>query len=165
MINDMTTKRKTVLITICILLAATLIFIWGHSLKSIPESAAQSLRVLENIEPLLEIFVGEGNVSDHLVRKLAHFIEFGGLGLELMALLIIRKRVRLQPIINCLFAGFFVAAMDETIQIFSERGSQLQDVWLDFAGVCAGIGGVLLIRWVASPKHKNRKDELSNSGK
>lgn len=42
---------------------------------------------------------------------------------------------------------FFVAAIDETIQIFSHRGSQLQDVWLDFSGFI--VGTLLLLAAVA----------------
>lgn len=38
--------------------------------------------------------------------------------------------------------------IDETIQIFSNRGSQVQDVLLDFAGVCAGMAVTLIIRWL-----------------
>lgn len=89
--------------------------------------------------------MGAGKVTDQLVRKLAHFAEFGLLGCELAALLVVRDRVGSQDIANCLFAGLSAALIDETIQLFTNRGSQVQDVWLDFAGVCSGIGLALVI--------------------
>ena len=32
---------------------------------------------------MLELFTGKGNVTDHLVRKLAHFCEYAALGVLL----------------------------------------------------------------------------------
>ena len=45
----------------------------------------------------------------------------------------------LQGSVNSLFAGLAVAVTDETIQIFSGRGSQVLDVVLDFSGALTGI--------------------------
>lgn len=42
------------------------------------------------------------------------------------------------PIVQSAITALFVALTDETIQIFSNRGSQVQDVWLDFFGACVG---------------------------
>jgi VanZ family protein len=89
--------------------------------------------------------------------QLAHFVEFGALGCELALLAVLRKRVRLQSVVNCLFAGLAVAVIDETIQIFSDRGSQVSDVWLDFSGAVTGIVFVLLIHLlVLAIRRKNR---------
>ena len=68
----------TVLLLLAIL--AALAFIWGNSLESAVESSLKSGRVRELIEPLLELLVGQGNVTDHMVRKLAHLTEFAVLG-------------------------------------------------------------------------------------
>ena len=113
---------------------ATLAFIWGNSLDSAVESAAKSGRVRELLRPLLELVVGQGGVTDHLVRKLAHFTEYAVLGALLLLLTAVGFRVRLQTEVNCLFFLMAAALTDETIQIFPGRGPQLQDVWLDFAG-------------------------------
>lgn len=119
---------------------------------------------MDTITPILEVFVGKGNVTDHLVRKLAHFVEFGALGCELALLTVLRKRVRLQPVINCLFIGLAVAVIDETIQIISNRGSQVSDVLLDFSdvlldfsGAVTGIVFVLLIRWLVVAIRRKRR--------
>ena len=61
-------------------------------------------------------------------------------------LLLLRKK-SLHWLGHLVCGGFFVAAIDETIQIFSHRGSQLQDVWLDFSGFV--VGTLLLLAAVA----------------
>lgn len=56
-----------------------------------------------------------------------------------------------------------MAAIDETIQIFTGRGSQLQDVWLDFAGFSAGLLAVLLVRaLVLRSKPEESPKEVDN---
>ena len=40
-------------------------------------SSQESRRGGQLLAPLIELFAGEGNVTDHLVRKLAHFTEYG----------------------------------------------------------------------------------------
>ena len=153
-------RKRTLTIVLIVLILATIAFIWSNSLQSIPESRARSLGVLAQIKPFIGIFVGQNNVTDNLVRKLAHFTEYGGLGCSLALMLILRKRVRRQPVINCAFAAMTVALSDETIQIFTARGSQVKDVWLDFAGSCTGILFVLivfgLIKVVRNRKNKKQ---------
>lgn len=137
-------KRKVAAAVLAVLIALTLAFIWGHSLASRQESLEESGAALSRLTPFLELFVGKGNVTDHLVRKLAHFTEFGALGFELMLFAAVRNRFRLQPAVNCMFAGLVTAVTDETIQIFSGRGPMVSDVVLDFGGVCAGIAAAAL---------------------
>lgn len=67
--------RITIILSVLLILA--LAFIWGHSMFSAVDSAEESRRVGQWITPFLEQFVGPGNVTDHLVRKLAHFCEYG----------------------------------------------------------------------------------------
>lgn len=136
-------KISTALLLLAIL--AALAFIWGNSLDSAVESAAKSGRVGELLRPLLELVVGQGGVTDHLVRKLAHFTEYAVLG-ALLLLTAVGFRVCLQTVVNCLFFLMAAALTDETIQIFTGRGPQIQDVWLDFAGGFTGLL-VMLALW------------------
>lgn len=134
-------KIKRILTVVLILfMLATLAFVWGNSMQSIEASQAMSLGVLEKVKPALEVMAGVGNVTDHFVRKLAHFTEFAVLGIQLALLLIQLGCVRFQPVVNCAFFGLIVATLDETIQIFSYRGAQVQDIWLDFAGLHGAAG-------------------------
>ena len=152
-------KSKKILITIVtILILSTFLFIWGNSLESIEESQAKSLSVMEIVTPYLEVFVGEGNVTDHLVRKIAHFVEFAVLGMELGLLTLLRRREEMNPVLKCLLIGLLVAVLDESLQLLSERGSQVSDVLLDFCGVMTGLGFTLgMITLVRLIRRKPRR--------
>ena len=126
----------------------TLTFIFQNSMESVAQSEEKSTAVMEKVCFLLERVVGKGNVTDHLVRKLAHFFEFSVLGIEMSALSFLHHSPRRSLYFSVtlpLFCGLIAALTDETIQIVSARGSQVQDVWLDFAGVCVGLGVVFAV--------------------
>lgn len=120
-----------------VLIIVTLTVIWGHSLLGREASSEESGFVMKLLAPLLEVIVGKGNVTEHLVRKLAHFCEFFVLGAELLLFFALSKS-RKNAFLLALSHGLFTALMDETVQIFSGRGPMIQDVWLDFSGVTVG---------------------------
>ena len=128
------TRSKKILTAVIII---TLAVIWGHSLLGREASSEESSFVMALLTPLLEMFAGKGNVTEHLVRKLAHFCEFFILGIELLLFFSLLKS-RKSAFLLALSHGLFAAFTDETIQIFSGRGPMIQDVWLDFSGVTAG---------------------------
>ena len=150
-----THKRSRILLLL--LIGATLAFIWTRSMKSRAASAAESAAVMELLMPLLELFVGGGNVTDHLVRKLAHFCEFGLLGVEVSAWLALREEK--QGAVWSLPFGFLVGAVDETIQYFVGRGNQFSDVVLDFGGYVCGLGGLRLLLWLIRRFHDPMQQE------
>jgi len=139
------TKRKLCILINAFLIVLTLVFIWSRSLKTIPESRAESESFLALISPFLEFFVGKGNATDHLVRKLAHFCEYGLLGAEFGVLFLQCFHARLISVIVLLFSGFLSGAIDENIQYFTGRGNQFSDVLLDFSGCIAGAIGIMLL--------------------
>ena len=136
----MAEKRKSqVRLFLTLLLIATVCFIWSNSMVSREGSASLSRRITAWLN-------GIGiPVTHYFVRKAAHFCEFGLLGCELMLLLGLGSGVRLQSLSNAAFAALLTAVTDETIQIFSDRGSQVQDVELDFSGALTGILFVSLL--------------------
>lgn len=151
------TKARIPLIIVCILTALTVIFIFSRSIPDKVDSDKESSRVVA----LFELVFGEGNVNGKLVRKLAHFTEFATLGAELSVLLWVMRKKSLQAYLNVTFAAATVALCDETIQIFSGRGPQVQDVWLDISGAVFGIALLLGIRAItfaakAKPKRPER---------
>lgn len=150
-------KRNITKIILIILNVATPLFIWGNSIEGVAESQQKSLDVLEAIRPVLEVIVDKEKVTDHLVRKMAHFIEFSVLGVELALFLIVCRRVRWREIVYSAYYGLTVALIDETIQIFSGRGSQVKDVWLDFSGACFGGVCVFIVYWVINAIRAGRK--------
>ena len=128
------TRSKKILTVVIII---TIAVIWGHSLLGREASSEESSFVMALLTPLLELFVGKGNVTEHLVRKLAHFCEFFILGIELQLFFSLLNS-RKSAVLLALSHGLFTALVDETIQIFSGRGPMIQDVWLDFSGVTVG---------------------------
>lgn len=123
--------------TLTVLILLTLAVIWGHSFLGKEASSEESGFVMELVTPVLEVVVGKGNVTEYLVRKLAHFTEFLLLGTELLCFFALR-RDRKDALLLALTHSLFVALTDETIQIFSGRGPMIQDVWLDFSGATVG---------------------------
>ena len=137
--------RRNVLLILLVLLLA---FIWGNSCMPVRVSSLESGWVLNLLRPLLEPFVGKGHVTHHLVRKLAHFTEFTALG-AVLGLLLLSGQRRLVTVLSVLLLGLLVAFLDESIQMLSDRGDQIIDVWLDFSGVILGAvlaGAVLCLR-------------------
>ncbi len=137
------------------LLLALLGFIWGHSMMSPEDSSNESLWLLQLLTPLLELFFGPGQVTHYLIRKLAHFAEFAALGFLLYGNATCWTARRQWCMAGQL--GLLAAFLDETIQIFSGRGAQIQDVWLDFSGVIAGILFGLFVFWLAKKMGRVRK--------
>ena len=82
--------------------------------------------------------------SQLVLRKAAHFSEYGLLGVEFSLLLGLqhdKNGKNLQCGRNLLdfpLIGMLCAVTDETIQIFSGRGSLVSDVWIDAAGFSTG---------------------------
>ena len=142
---------------LALLILLTLGFIWGNSMKSIPESQAVSLSLLSRIKPLLDAVFGPDRITDHIIRKTAHFCEFALLGAELRLLFLLLGQRSLQGLMNSLFAGLAAAVTDETIQIFSQRGSQVSDVVLDFSGAFFGALVIVLLAFLCSRRRKERK--------
>ena len=136
-----TEKRKQILLALIALLM--LLFIWGQSALPVKDSAAESGWLRENvINPLLRL-IGLGPVSDHLVRKAAHVGEFFLLSL-FAALFLGRKAPLALPL--CFAAAF----LDESIQLLSDRGAQVKDVWIDLIGVTLGT----MLGWIIT-RNKN----------
>ena len=123
-----------------ILIALTLAFIWVNSLMPRAESQVISQGLLERIVELFRALgIHISPKSDHFLRKLAHFVEYGILGAEFSLLLHLRDKQGPQGFVNCAFAGLSAAVMDESLQLISNRGSQVQDVLLDFCGYMVGL--------------------------
>lgn len=159
----MTKKRKAAAAVLTVLLLANLCFIWGNSLVSRSDSHNLSIGVLSFLPGFVKNLFPNQEQLVHILRKLAHFTEFACLGGLSCGLLATWGKVKPHPFFHLWTGGFLVAAIDETIQIFTGRGSQLQDVWLDFAGFSAGLVLVLVVRAVVlRSKPKETPKEAGN---
>ena len=149
-------KNKKAITILSIIILATLAFIWIHSCMDREDSSMESGFVYDLLCPFFELFMGKGNVTEHFIRKLAHFTEFFGLGLELMLFMRL-EFLQVKPVlsVNAWVFGTFCALIDETIQLFSGRGPAVQDVWLDSAGCLTGV--LIMLAGIMLVDKKNKK--------
>jgi len=135
--QEKTKKRRIVFLVLTVLI---LLLIWGQSALPVRFSAAESGWLRETVvNPLLALF-GLSPVREQVLRKAAHVTEF--FLFSLAAGLFWRGKLP-----RTLLTAFLAAFLDETIQIFSGRGAQVRDVWIDLAGAAAGsLLGWLIMR-------------------
>ncbi len=126
-------------------LIACIAFIFRNSMESGTVSSARSQAVMVYINSLLAK-VRLGPLSEHTVRKLAHFSEFALEGFLLMLCIRVYTKHFVRHMSWPLLGGMTTALMDETIQLRSiSRSSSVVDVWIDMAGVTAGLLAALVI--------------------
>ena len=134
--KDFSTKRKIAVSVIIILIALTIGFIWGNSTMPKEASNEESETVSSTLQTVVDAVLGEDviSVENGAVRKTAHATEFAVLGAEFCLLLIALKKGSYKNYLKVLPCGLFVAAVDEGIQVVSDRGPMLTDVLIDFCG-------------------------------
>ena len=124
-------------------LIACIAFIFRNSLET---GAQSSMRSQELMALLNEGKVHLGPLSEHTIRKLAHFAEFTMEGFLLMLCLRVYTSHFVRHMSWPLLGGMTTALTDETIQRFiPNRTSAVTDVWIDMAGVVCGLFVALII--------------------
>jgi len=128
-------------------------FIFSNSMTPADESSRQSGAVMAVVLRLVDVLGLEGSwVTEHLIRKAAHFAEYTLLGVLLWNCLgayrwkngAVTGKLLCQS-----WLGTMIPLMDETIQLFTEgRSGQISDVWLDMSGVLAGTCVTVLVKWI-----------------
>lgn len=133
-------------------------FIFQNSLTPAAESSRQSGRVLAIVLSVFRTIGLNGDmVTEHLVRKMAHFTEFSLFGLLLWNCLRVRMLPRKWWIVTHLWLAMMVPLMDETFQLFTEgRSGQISDVWLDISGVMFG-SFCMICAWYLCKKLKKKR--------
>lgn len=130
--------RITVLLVFILVQTA---FIWTNSVLSQESSGQMSGELTSLIKDMLGL---RERVSDeflhHIIRKTAHFTEFFILGaLYTMIRACLPVKIRSSLLIFPAFATLATAVTDEFIQSFTNRGSSVSDVVLDFCGALCAI--------------------------
>ena len=158
-------KRKRILTA---LLVCMLVFIWGNSLvpgelsgeisdgiMAAMNTAAEKLGFGSDFFTYMSDEDGDGvaeQPTSHWIRKAAHITEFAAFAAVLFLRLESGGKKRF-------FTAWGLAALtgaiDETIQIFSHRGSQVKDVVIDTGGALLGLGVVLLIFWIRKRRERS----------
>lgn len=133
-------------------------FIWGQSFfDEISSSRESGYITIHFIRPVVRFFAGNAaanRVKDTTTRKIAHVIEYAVLGLVFGSVL---KNCRPRFWFALLFC-MAVGLLDETIQLYTGRGSNLTDVWIDAGGAALGLSILLFAA------RKKRKKEQKETG-
>ena len=153
-------KRKKIIVAIeSVLIAITLCFIFQNSILSKQQSSSQSGQVYSSFIQIFDAIFGQGVITQHVFRKMAHAVEFFVLGVEVYLLYYTLVGLKLKRLFEILCIGLIVGLVDESIQVFSNRGAQVLDVWIDFAGYLLGVviclGCVLVVKSII--KRRNKK--------
>ena len=126
-------------------LIACIEFIFRNSLETGTQSSMRSQELMALLNELLGK-VHLGPLSEHTIRKLAHFAEFTMEGFLLMLCLRVYTSHFVRHMSWPLLGGMTTALTDETIQRFiPNRTSAVTDVWIDMAGVVCGLFVALII--------------------
>lgn len=134
-------KRKIAIITIVVLIVFTIGFIWINSCMSQQQSSEESHETYDTIKIVLDTVFGEDvvPVTHGAVRKTAHVVEFFMLGAEFALLFIALKTESYRNYAFMLPFGLYVAVIDEGIQVLSERGADVKDIFIDYSGYIVAV--------------------------
>ena len=124
----------------------TIGFIFYNSSQIGDISGGRSAAVMEFYNNQIAPALGLPYLTHHQIRKLAHFAEYALEGFFLMLSLRVYTSRYIRHISWPALIGLLTALGDETLQKFMPgRTSQVTDVWIDSAGLCAGMGLALLV--------------------
>lgn len=116
------------------LILATLVFIFTNSLKSPEQSLEDSNAVGGILSTIFPPDTDLGAFIEEYVRKIAHFTEYGLLGIEVALYVCFYTKRRVRCALVASASSFFVGFIDETLQYISGRGPAISDVWVDVGG-------------------------------
>ena len=134
-------RKQRIWQCICVTLTCAMTaFIFFNSAQTAEVSDGVSHGVLAWIEALFERHGVQTGLTNHIIRKSGHFLEYFILGALLLATLRSFSAKIRQNIFLPLFFGLLVPVLDETLQLVVEgRSGQVSDVLLDFSGALTGI--------------------------
>ena len=127
-------------IIVFMLTAGMVTFAFVHSSMPADLSGEESESVMDFLQYIFNFFGFNAELTDHIVRKAAHFTEYTAIGMLLVCCAYSFSRTKpYRYYSQILFAGLATAVCDETIQLnVPGRSGQITDVLLDFSGVITG---------------------------
>ncbi len=156
MITDIRIKKDYIISAILLILnIAVIAFIFAHSMSPAVESSQESTEVMGFLN-----YIFPFELSQHAVRKIAHFVEFSALGFMTSVTVYYFTKRYFGGTFLKLFVSVFTAVIDEAIQLNVEgRSGQITDVLLDFSGCIFGIFLATIIVFIVN-KIRNRKKKV-----
>ena len=134
-------------IIVFVLTFSVIAFAFIHSSMPSEVSGDESESVMNVLQSILNFFGFKGELTDHLVRKLAHFTEYTAMGMLFVSCAYSFDRIRPYKYYSqILLSGLATAVCDETIQLnVPGRAGMVTDVLLDFSGVITGALIMLIV--------------------
>lgn len=134
-------------VIVFILTIGMIAFAFIHSSMPADLSSEESESVMGVLQYILNFLGFSAELTDHIVRKAAHFAEYTAIGMLLVSCAYSFSRTKpYRYYSQILFAGLATAVIDETIQLnVAGRSGQITDVLLDFSGVITGAVFMLLV--------------------
>lgn len=142
-----------------VLTVSAVAFIFFNSMQTADESSVRSGRLLAMINRFLCSMQIDFQITDHIVRKTAHFVEYSLLGILLCVTMYLYLSKRLRSLLLAVISGAAVAVCDELIQTASDgRSCQVSDMVLDSCGVaCGALIVVAVISLIIKRKEKKKQ--------
>lgn len=146
-------KRRILIGGSCLVLIG---FILYQGTRNLDQSLAYSDQIVNRVmswwldDPTLssDAYFKWYPTFNYLVRKLAHFTEYAGLGFVGAWCFSRRKTSKLDICVYAFLVVLILAVIDEFSQKYSGRGSLVSDVVIDAVGGFMGIQIALMIRWI-----------------
>lgn len=160
-VHNLNIRHPKMWLGVCIALGVVTLLIWGNSMRTSTQSAQQSGSLLAFLTPWLTALGIQPEGFHSILRKLAHFSEYGLLGvLWTMELWLGPHRGKRRGAMERLSFCMLTAFLDETIQLFVPgRSGEIRDVWIDTAGAWTGIVITTCLVCIAM-KFRNRNKNM-----
>ena len=153
-------RRLTVKIAVYLVLTLLVIgFIFGNSLKTREDSGKISTGIAEILKPFFDPHDSMTADDFHsMIRKFAHGLEFAMLGLCCGGVMwCVAEMSKKYHVAASVLIPLIIAVLDEFIQSFNGRGSDVRDVMIDFGGAVVGLAVISLIETLLSRKRKTKE--------
>ena len=159
--HNLNIRHPKMWLGVCLAIGVATLLIWGNSMRTSTQSAQQSGSLLAFLTPWLTALGIQPEGFHSILRKLAHFSEYGLLGvLWTMELWLGPHREKRRGAMERLSFCMLTAFLDETIQLFVPgRSGEIRDVWIDTAGAWTGIVITTCLVCIAM-KFRNRNKNM-----
>ncbi len=152
-------------ILLALLTLSLIVFIFSNSAQTAEVSSASSGRIMAFLNSICSSLKLNFTFTQSIVRTLAHFAEFGLLGVLSVSTFLSVFGVKAKTLILSVLLSVSTAIIDECIQLFSDgRAFQFSDLVIDFTGSLLGIVGVFLIALLIN-NHKIKVQRRKSNGK
>lgn len=132
-------------------------FIFYQSLQPALVSDGYSLGLLAALRRVLAFVPLLDGMTNHILRKAAHWFEFFVQG-WLLCVVVFSLSSKGKNLFCVLFIALLTAVIDEYIQLYVPgRAGRVEDILIDFTGAVSGVGLYLFLRFAGRTLRNSQK--------